>query len=251
MGTSKGYEPPSAGNWNSLKRQLGKLLEQPEEKKHKVVSKFILALGGSESFSSNSKPTIIVSGSGKSESFKSSTVRSTAQNIGLFFSDISNQGLEKATESRGIDLKNKTLDEVKEALIDFFITPANDSDSACASLAIATVIEELFQGISDVDEIENYLSSIITSDKAKILICGFYKNYIYELFSRIFFEDRTIHTNQNDAIEILDIVKETINSKISTYQCSSNISDIDFHGQDGANFVQGILKEILEVLEEK
>lgn len=33
MGTSKGYEPPSAGNWNSLKRQLGKLLEQPEEKK--------------------------------------------------------------------------------------------------------------------------------------------------------------------------------------------------------------------------
>ncbi|KIM10487.1 MAG: hypothetical protein KU37_09260 [Sulfuricurvum sp. PC08-66] len=251
MGTSKGYETPSGGDWNSLKRQIGGLLDQPEEKKKKVVSKFIKAIGGSEAFSSYSKPRSIAAGGGRSTSFKSSTARNTAQNIGSFFSDINRQGLQEATQSRGIDLNNKTLDEVKETLIDFFITPAVDSDTACASLAITTVIEELFEGILNENEIESYLSNVITTDKAEILICGFYKNYIYELFSRIFFEDRTIHTNQDDAIEVLDIVKETINTKVSTYQCSNNLASIDFSGQAGADFVQGILKEILEVLEEE
>lgn len=252
MGTSKGYEPPEGKGspWDTLKRQMGRLIEKPE-KNTKVVSKFVKAIGGADNFSSYNKPKSIPVGGGKSLSFKSSTARNTAQSIGSFFSDINRQNLQEAIQSRGIDLNNKTLDEIKETLIDFFITPAIDSDTACASLAVTTVIEELFQDISDEDEIESYLSSVITSDKAEILICGFYKNYIYELFSRIFFEDRTIHSNQNDAIEILDIVKETINSKISTYQCSNNITDIDFNGQSGADFVQGILRQILEVLEEE
>lgn len=248
MGTSKGYEPPNGGDWNSLKRQMGDLLDN-HIKKEKVVSKFIKALGGSEGFSSSSKPTNISSDGGRGTAFKSSTARRTLQSVGAFFSDIHSQGLHQATQSRGIDLTNKTLDETKEALIEYFITPAIDSDSACASFAIATVIENLFNDISDEDNIEEFLKDVITSDKAKNILCGFYENYIYELFSRIFFEDRTFKTNQNEAVEILDIVKTTINAKIATYQCSNNIASVDFHSQAGSDFVQGILKDILEVLE--
>jgi len=248
MGTSKGYEPPKGGNWNSLKNQMGKLLDHPE-KKEKVVSKFIKALGGSEGFSSSSKPSNVSTGGGRGTAFKSSTARSTLQSVGAFFSDIHSQGLHQATQSRGIDLTNKTLDETKEALIEYFITPATDSDSACASIAITTVIENLFNDISEEDELEEFLKDVISSDKAKNIVCRFYENYIYELFSRIFFEDRTFKTNQNDAIEILEIVKTTINAKIATYQCSNNIANVDFHSQAGSDFVQGILKDILEVLE--
>lgn len=250
MGTSKGYEPPSGGDWNSLKRQMGGLLENPE-KKNKVVSKFVKVLGGAERFSSHNKPTSIPIGGGSSSSFKSSAARNTVQGLGLFFSDISEHGLQEAVESRGIDIAEKTLDEVKELFIDFFLTPAIDSDSACASKAIETVMEKLFDEISNEDELENVLSDVIQTEKAKELVCGFYENYIYELFSRTFFEDRTLKTDQSDSIEILEIVKETINTKISGIQCSRNIEDIDFNSQEGSDFVQGILKDILEVLEEE
>ena len=67
----------------------------------------------------------------------------------------------------------------------------------------------------------------------------------------IFFEDRTLKTNQSDAEEILEIVKETISTKISGIQCNRNIEGIDFGSQEGSDFVQGILKDILEVLEEE
>lgn len=249
MGTSKGYEPPSGGDWNSLKRQMGTLIDNPE-KNTKVVSKFVKVLGGAERFSSYNKPKSISIGGGSS-SFKSSTARNTVQGLGAFFSDISKNGLQQAVESRGINIKGKTIDEIKELFIDFFLTPAVDSDSACASKAIETVMENLFNEITNEKELENILSNVIQTEKAKELVCGFYENYIYELFCRIFFEDRTLKTNQSDAEEILEIVKETISTKISGIQCNRNIEGIDFSSQEGSDFVQGILKDILEVLEEE
>lgn len=252
MGTSKGYEPPQGKGspWDTLKRQMGKLIEKPE-KNTKVVSKFVKALGGANNFSSYNKPVSIPMGGIKTSSFKSSSARDTVLNVGSFFADIAKNGLQQASESRGIDLNGKTIDEIKESFIEYFIKPSIDSDSACASLAIATVMEELFEEISDEIELENFLSKVITTDRAKKLICGFYENYIYELFSRMFFEDITFKTNQADAEEILEIVKETIHTKVSNIECNRNLSDIDFNSDEGKDFVQGMLKEILEVLEEE
>ena len=173
------------------------------------------------------------------------------QGLGSFFSDISKNGLQQAAKSRGINIEGKTIDEIKELFIDFFLIPAVDSDSVCASKAIETVMENLFNEIANEEELENILSNVIKTEKAKELVCGFYENYIYELFCRIFFEDRTLKTNQSDAEEILGIVKETISSKISGIQCNRNIEGIDFSSQEGSDFVQGILKDILEVLEEE
>lgn len=252
MGTSKGYEPPKGKGspWDTLKRQMGMLIEKPD-KNTKVVSKFIKAIGGAENFSSYNKPQSIPTGGGSSLSFKSSTARNTVQGLGSFFSDISKNGLQQAAKSRGINIEGKTIDEIKELFIDFFLTPAIDSDSACASKAIETVMENLFNEIANEEELENILSNVIKTEKAKELVCGFYENYIYELFCRIFFEDRTLKTNQSDAEEILEIVKETISTKISGIQCNRNIEGIDFGSQEGSDFVQGILKDILEVLEEE
>jgi hypothetical protein len=185
MGTSKGYEPPKGKGspWDTLKRQMGMLIEKPD-KNTKVVSKFIKAIGGAENFSSYNKPQSIPTGGGSSLSFKSSTARNTVQGLGSFFSDISKNGLQQAAKSRGINIEGKTIDEIKELFIDFFLTPAVDSDSVCASKAIETVMENLFNEIANEEELENILSNVIKTEKAKELVCGFYENYIYELFCR-------------------------------------------------------------------
>lgn len=249
MGTSAGYTPPSGDQWNSLKRQMGMLLDKPE-KKELVLSKFIKAIGGAEGFSSSNRLASSSASGGSSRSFKSSSARKTSQNVLGFFSDINTHGLAQALKTRNIDLNNKTIDEIKETLIDYFTEPSIDGDTDASSRAIAKVMDDLFNDISTEEELENYFSDIISTEKAEKILCGFYENYIFELFARTFFEDRTQHSNQNDTIELLDIVKETIKSKISTYQCNANLKNIDFSGQDGANFVQGILNDILEILEE-
>lgn len=258
MGTSSGYKPPSGGNWTSLKRQMGMLLDEPD-KKELVLSKFITAIGGAEKFSSSNKPIGSnpsggsggsSGGSSGSKSFKSSSARKTTQNVLGFFSDINNNGLSQTLQDRNIDLSDKNLDEIKETLIDYFIEPSTDGDTDASSRAITTVMDDLFDDISTEEELEDYFNDVISTEKAEKILCGFYENYIFELFARTFFEDRTQHSNQDDTSEILDIVKETIKSKISIHQCSANIKGIDFKGQDGANFVQGILNDILEILED-
>lgn len=251
MGTSAGYIPPSGDNWNSLKRQMGMLLDKPE-KKELVLSKFITAIGGSEKFSASNRPmgnNSNGSNSRKGKSFKSSSARKTSQNVLGFFSDINTSGLSQALQDRNIDLNDKNLEEIKETLIDYFTEPSIDGDTDASSRAITTVMDDLFSEISTEEELENYFNNVISTEKAEKILCGFYENYIFELFARTFFEDRTQHSNQSDTVEILDIVKETIKSKISTHQCKANLEDIDFKSQDGANFVQGILNDILEILE--
>jgi len=256
MGTSAGYKPPSAGDWTSLKIHMGKLLNEPE-KKELVLSKFITAIGGAERFSSSNRLVDTSTTRGRGEqsgtggkSFKSSSARKTSQNVLGFFSDISANGLPQTLQDRNIELSDKSLDEIKETLIDYFTEPSTDGDTDASSRAIATVMDDIFNDISTEEELEDYFSNVISTDKAEKILCGFYENYIFELFARTFFEDRTQHSNQEEAIEILDIVKETIKSKISTHQCSANLQNIDFKSQDGANFVQGILSDILEILED-
>lgn len=254
MGTSAGYVPPSGDNWNSLKRQMGMLLDKPE-KKELVLSKFITAIGGAEQFSASNRAsgtnfTGNTGGGGRGKSFNSSSARKTSQNILGFFSDINANGFTQTLQERNIDLSDKSIDEIKETLIDYFTEPSTDGDTDASSRAIATVMDNLFNEISTEEELENYFNDVISTEKAEIILCEFYESYIFELFARTFFEDRTQHSSQEDASEILDIVKETIKSKIATHQCNANIKDIDFKSQDGADFVQGILNDILEILED-
>jgi len=245
MGTSAGYMPPSGGDWNSLKRQMGMLLDNPE-KRNIVLSRFVTAIGGAEGFSSSNKPQV----GGGGHSFRSSSARQTSQHVLNFFSDVHNFGLEKTIQERGLDFKDKNLEEIKDLLIDYFSEPSIDTDSDASSRAIATVLDELFDDIDTEEELENCFSEIISTDKSELILCGFYEKYIFELFAKVFFEDRTLHDNQEDASEILEIAQDTIKAKIATYKCSFNLKDINFKEQDGADFVQGILKDILEILED-
>jgi hypothetical protein len=243
MGTSKGYEPPKGANWHSLKIQLGKLINSPD-KKDIVVSKFITAIGGATGFSSSNS-----GGSSSSSSFKSSSARNTIQSFGSFLSDINTNGLKDAIKSRSIDLNDVTVETIKDAMVDYFVKPTVDADSACASKAISTVIDKLFDNLPNGCDLEDYLSSIVTSDLATDLICSFYENYIYELFCRTFFEYRTENISQDESIDILDIVKLTIEAKVSNCQYSVDLRDVDFNSDEGSTLVQGILKDILEILE--
>ena len=245
MGTSKGYLPPKkqGSPWHSLNIQLGKLHNNPE-KIDLVLSKFITSIGGADNFSSSNSSS---SGTG---TFKSSSARKTAQKLGSFFSDASSLGFKEALESRSIEFEGKTINDIKEVMIDYFIETSTDADTYAASKAISNIMDELFEEINSEEELEEYFSHLITSENKKIIMCGFYENYIYELFARIIFEKRSEHSGLNDASEILENARDTINVKVQKYQCNKKLEDINFNGQEGTDFVQGVLNEVLVIMEE-
>jgi len=245
MGTSKGYLPPQkqGSAWHSLNIQLGKLHKNPE-KIDLVLSKFITSIGGANAFSSSNSSS---SGSG---TFKSSSARKTAQKLGSFFSDTSRIGFKEALESRNIELEGKTVSEIKEVLIDYFIETSTDADTYAASKAISNIMDELFDGINSEEELESYFTQLITSENKKIIMCGFYENYIYLLFERIIFEKRSEHSGLDNASEILGHARDAISAKVQKFQCNIKLEDIDFNGKEGADFVKSILNEVLEIMED-
>lgn len=244
MGTSKGYLPPQkqGSPWHSLNIQLGKLHKNPE-KINLVLSKFITSIGGANAFSSSNSSS---SGSG---TFKSSSARKTAQKLGSFFNDASRIGFKEALESRSIEFEGKTVSEIKEVLIDYFIETSIDADTYAASKAISNIMDELFDGIDSEEELESYFTHLITSENKKIIMCGFYENYIYFLFERIIFEKRSEHSGLDDASEILENARDAISAKVQKFQCNRKLEDINFNGEEGVNFVQGVLNEVLEIME--
>lgn len=245
MGTSKGYLPPQkqGSPWHSLNIQLGKLHNNPE-RINLVLSKFIKSIGGAKAFSSSNSSS---SGGG---TFKSSAARKTAQKLGSFFSDAHRVGFKEALKSRSIEFEGKTLGEIKEVLIDYFIETSIDADTYAASKAISNIMDELFEGIESEEKLEDYFTHLITSENKKIIMCGFYENYICELFARIIFEKRSEHSGLDDASEILENARDTISAKVQKFQCNHKLEEIDFNGESGKNFVQGILNEVLEIMED-
>ncbi|MDD3597019.1 hypothetical protein [Sulfuricurvum sp.] len=253
MGTSSGYSPPTGGDWNSLKRHLRSLSDDTTNdiEAKKVVSKFIKAIGGAEAFAAGRRPTSS-SGGGSQKSYSSAAARRISSNVLSFISDTSKSGLQQALIDRGlIDLKGKSLGEIKEALIGFFSEPAVDGDAEAASRAVAKVFEDIFDRVESEAEVESIFSNIISPDESEMFLCSFYEHYLYELFARTFFEEMMSKFGREKSIELSETVQDTIKAKIQRFQCTKDLSKIDFNSPEGQTFVQGILQNILEILEDE
>jgi hypothetical protein len=252
MGTSSGYSPPRGGDWNSLKRHLRKLSDDisNDTEAKIVVRKFIKAIGGSEAFAKSGKSSSIGKGVNR-KSFSSAVARKVSSNVLGFIGDASRFGLHQALKSRGLlNLQGKSLNEIKETLIEFFSEPSVDGDAEAASRAVAKVFEDIFEQVESERELEAFFSKVMSPKESEMLLCSFYEYYIYELFARTFFEDNMSRFGLEKSIELLETVQETIKAKIERYHCTKDLSTINFASHEGQLFVQGILQNILEILEE-
>lgn len=252
MGTSSGYSPPTGGDWNSLKRHLRNLSDDMKNDTEVkiVISKFIKAIGGPEAFAAAGRPSSSAGGTTQ-RSFSSASARKVSSSALNFIGDASRVGLHQALADRGlVNLEGKSLGEIKETLIEFFSEPAVDGDAEAASRAVAKVFEDIFERVESEVELEHIFSNILSANESEIFLCSFYEHYIYELFARTFFEDTMSKFGKEKAIELLETVQDTIKAKVQRHQCTKDLSTIDFKSAEGQLFVQGILQNILAILED-
>lgn len=250
MGTSKGQMPPSNGDWSPLKSDITNLVsnidivnqEKKQELTSKIVSDFITAIGGAKGFSSASRP----SKSGVQTTFSSKAGRTTAIKLGGFFSSVGTSGLKLSFDQLKIDFSNLTIDEIEDKLIELFSETTNSDDANAANKAMSEVIDELFAGVENIEDLE---SKILTSLETENILCSFYEKYIFKRFERNLDEYDIQHYGNDIALKIMRDIENYINIRIKTYQCDNKLTNIDFNSNTGKDFVQGILQEILELLE--
>ncbi|MDX9796757.1 MULTISPECIES: hypothetical protein [Campylobacterales] len=251
MGTSKGTMPPSNGDWSSLKGDLTTLVNNidipNQEKKQKltakVVSDFITAIGGADNFASSSKSRK----DGSTTIYSSKIGRATATQFGSFLGSIGIGGIQNSLNTLKINFNDLTIDELHKELIQVFSVTSNSDDANAANKAMAEVVDELF---NEVDNIEDLETKILSSLETEDILCQFYERYIFKRFERNFDEYDIGHYGNDKARRILEDVESYIHIKLKTYQCDKKIKDIDFSTSAGEAFIQEQLQNILAFLED-
>lgn len=251
MGTSKGTMPPSNGDWSPLKNDITQLVNNidipDQEKKLKLTSKvvkdFITAIGGAENFASSSKSRR----DGEKTIYSSKTGRATAVKLGNFFGSVGSNGIQHTFNAFKINFASLTIDDLHKELIKIFSTTSNSDDANAANKAMAEVIDELFSGVDNINELETKIFSSIETEN---ILCEFYGKYIFKRFERNFDEYDIGHYGNEKARRILEDVEGFIHMKLKTYQCDKKLKDIDFTSGASEIFVQAQLQNILEFLED-
>lgn len=251
MGTSKGTMPPSNGDWSPLKNDITQLVNNidipDQEKKSKLTSKvvadFITAIGGSENFASSSKSRR----DGQKTIYSSKTGRATAIKLSGFMGSVSANGIHNTLNSFKINFANLTIDEIHKELIKIFSTTSNSDDANAANKAMAEVLDDLFIGVDNIEDLE---TKIFSSTETENILCQFYEKYIFKRFERNFDEYDIGHYGNDKARRILEDVESFIHMKLKTYQCDKKLKDIDFTTGASEIFVQAQLQNILEFLED-
>jgi hypothetical protein len=245
MGTSSPYSPPSNGDWSQLKGDLTSLTKDPSNSglQTKVLGEFVDAIGGAVGFSSSNKM------GNKGGAFSSASGRKVAQSVGNFLSSIQNKGLEKTLEERNLEyLSHKSIDEIRDELVDHFADPSNDGDSIAARKAIDKILDDILKHIDNFEDLEKALGSV----ELEYFLCDFFANYISELFYRTFDEEYQNKNNVNsrDAARVLKQIEKDIKERVKSCQIDKPLSKLDWQSQEAQNMVQNILKESLELLQD-
>lgn len=251
MGTSKGTMPPSNGDWSSLKGDLTKLVNNidisDQEKKQKLTAKvvgdFITAIGGSENFASSSRSKR----DGQKTIYSSKVGRATAAKLGGFLSSAGVYGIQKTLNTQKIDFANLTIDEIHKKLIQVFSVTSNSDDANAANKAMAEVIDELFTDVGNLNDLE---TKILSSLDTENMLCQFYEKYVFKRFERNFDEYNIGRYDNDKARRILEDVESFIHMRLKTYQCDKKLKDIDFTTGASEAFVQEQLQNILAFLED-
>jgi len=251
MGTSKGTMPPSNGDWSPLKNDITLLVNNldisDQEKKQKLTAKvvgdFISAIGGAENFASSSKARR----DGQKTIYSSKIGRTTATQLGSFLGSIGVSGIQNSLNSLKINFNDLTIDELHKELIHIFSTTSNSDDANAANKAMAEVIDELFIGVGNIEDLETKILSLLDTEN---ILCQFYEKYVFKRFERNFDEYDIGKYGNDKARRILEDVESFIHMKLKTYQCDKKLKDIDFATGAGEAFVQGLLENILAFLED-
>jgi hypothetical protein len=271
MGTSKGYQMPTGGNWTPLKNDATDFVQGTGNENvaaDSLVKDFVRATGGIKGLMrghGGSAPSGGGGGSGAGAKkgggkagggggsgggggAKTSAAVGTARNLGGFLSSVNAVGLAQALRERGLDsVVGKSAADVADAMLDEFAGPASTLDNAVARESLADVRDEILTDADSFEEVEERLNAAIDELGIFGILVSFFGHYIFNMFCRNFYEDWVKKVGEAKAGTGLDQIKEYIRSSLRAKLAGKKVTKVDWKKSEGKQFVENVLKETVEV----
>ncbi len=269
MGTSKGYQMPTGGNWTPLKHDATDFVQGTGSKDigpGDLVTDFIRATGGVKGLRrghGGSAPSVSGGATGRSSANrggggggggsgggggKTSAAVGTARNLGGFLSSVGTVGLEQALRQRGLDdVVGKSASDVADALLDEFAGPASTLDNALARESLAEIRDEILSDAETFKDVEERLNAAIDEVGIFGILVSFFGHYIFKMFVRNFYEEWVKKVGDTKAAKSLDQIKDYVTSSLRAKLTGRKVAIVDWQKKEGKRFVEDVLKETVEV----
>lgn len=222
---------------NSQVKRIGLLDKRIHRNISKAISRLVKASGG--------KDNVI---GGKSNSFGK---RGISYGIGLYdvFRSISEKGLSAWLESKGYDLRSYNTSEILDLLFDYICEPGTTLEDTAANDALRLLFrkienEALKLGIS----LEELLKRQPGLDRIRDYIDDFFGNYIYSHISQNFTEKLEKEYGIKMTKQIKKEIRRTIIEDVKAGINGKKVSEIDWKGTEGREFIKKEFSTILKIL---
>jgi hypothetical protein len=273
MGTSKGYNMPTGGDWTPLKREATRFVKegegggnsQPQSPIPKPIAPeallrdYIRALGGAKKLSQgtgggdsgrSSDNRGKGGGGGKGGGRTGRAARNTGRSLGGFLSSVGSVGLTEALREVGLShLIGQSAAEVSLGLLDTLAAPASTLDEHAARLALARVNDEMLGNADTYGDVEAALANVLDDQGLTQIIASFFGEYLYQLFCRDFYEGWMKKVGASSAARALKNVKDCIASALKSKLVNRDITKLDWRGREGLRITQSVMRDTLEIFE--
>jgi hypothetical protein len=241
VGTSAPYDAPP--NWGEVKAEvtrIGRDANIPASRLRRLIQNVVHANGGRTEMARGGRQGA-AGGAGSA-----APARAVAGRLANFISDVRQLGFAEAAKRAGLgDLGGKPVSEVLNALLDRLGGDSSSIDDADARQALSDLQEELLAQAQTVEEVEAILLDEALSFEN--LLERFFGHYIFEQFSRVFYERLVQRVGALQAISFLGQIKEFIQSSLAGRAMERDLSKVDWGGAEGANIVSEVCSQTLEV----
>jgi hypothetical protein len=241
MGTSAPYDAPPS--WEHVKADVTRLAKDgniPAARLRRLVQKVVHANGGKTEMSRGDRRGA-PGGAGSA-----APARAVAGRLANFISDVQQFGLSEAAKRAGLgNLDGMSVSDVLNTLLDRLGGESSTIDDADARQALSDLQEELLAEAKTVEDVEAILSNLELNIEG--LLERYFGHYIFEQFSRVFYERLVQRVGAQQAVSFLGQIREFIRSSLAGRALERDLSKVDWGGTDGTNIINDICAQTLEV----
>lgn len=235
MGTSSIYEGPIdkksllPSDYNDSNNEEQEYTsEEPWKNTKKLMSQYIT--GSNTNLKSVVKNYIKAQGGSKNAAQKSQAGIKSTINLGQFFSNIKQNGLDKTFKDLNIEYRGKDIQEILSELVNVISFSSDKNEDIVAKEATIETLSDLYSFIEE-NNMDILCLESIDDEIFDVLMCNYMSSYIWkkilnDLESR--FEEYSNDSNKSIEMEneFKEYIKNTVDIKYSELKLNiSNFSD--------------------------
>ena len=287
MGTSRSYGAPTGGGWPPLKKLVTQFgadgggdplpplppfpvplpplppedpAPSPTLAPAQLLAAYIGAHGGAAAMAKLSSPgggTGRRGGGGEGSGAAGGRPRRIGRpiirvghNLASFAARVGQTGLATALRELGLaDLIGRSAAEVTGALVERLAGPGSTMDATLARIALNKLRLELLGTAKTFEDVDHILRSTLEQVQVAGLLIQYYGHYLYERFTRDFYERLIKSGGVEKARSSIESVRRTIFASLRAKLAGRNPVEVDWRGEEGRQLAERILIETLQIFE--